>query len=155
MHRNTNTNAHKYIDMPRHIYTSKPMCIYTCMYIYICTYIYIYIYIYMVTPPTTRRPLQNTVNQRETCFFVGRISAHFRMQNSYRIARQEKRKIPESKCPKIQKCKKNPEMQKSKNQKITKKLNFLQDSVDVKSLGFLDFWIFGFLHFCMFGFWDA
>ena len=39
----------------------------------------------------------------------------------------------------------NTSIQKSKVPKIQ---NNLQDSVDVKSLGFLDFWVFGFLDFC-------
>ena len=53
---------------------------------------------------------------------------------------------------------KNPKIQKSKNPKLqqSKNRNVLQDSVDVKSFGFLDcsildflyFWIVGILDFC-------
>ena len=79
----------------------------------------------MVTPPTTRRPLLNTVKTSATpACFIGRISAHLRMQHSYRIARQEKRTIPESKIPTIQNSKdlksKNPKLQKSQNPKLQK-----------------------------------
>ena len=42
----------------------------------------------------------------------------------------------------------DPEIQKIQK---SKKSNFLQDSVDVKSFGFLDFWIFGVLDVWIFG----
>ena len=86
-------------------------------------------------------------NQCETCFFVGRISAHFLRQHSYRTVRQEKRKIPESKSPKFQKSKtKNPKFITSTES--CNKIGFLEFSI----FRFLDFWIFGFLDVRSFGF---
>ena len=72
---------------------------YVCVYIYICMYIYIYIiYIHVWSPPyDTQTPSKHRKDQCETCFGDGRTSARFRMQHSYKIARQEKHKIPESK----------------------------------------------------------
>ena len=63
-------------------------------------------------------------------------------------------KIKKSKKTKTQKSQ-NPNIQKSKNQKIHKSKNqkkTMQDAVDVKSFGFLDFWIFRCLDFLIFGF---
>ena len=87
-------------------------------YVYIYTY-YIYIYICMVTPPTTRTPLKNTVNTDTNAIFPNPILELFlQIENK-------------CKTQKIQKTKKK------------------QDSVDVKSFGFLDFSNVGMLDFWM------
>ena len=75
------------------------------------------IYIYLVTPPTTVKT--------------------FRMQHSYRIARQEKLKVPESKIPKIHK---------SKNPKIQNFLH-LRNLAKKCIVGFWDIWILEVLAF--------
>ena len=113
-------------------------------------YIYTYICVYGHHPPCdTQTPSKHCKNQCETCIFVGRISAHFRMKHSYRIAIQEKRKIPESKIPKFQKSKNL----KSKNPKIQhfSHVRNLAKKVWISwIIGFLDSLIFGILKFLIF-----
>ena len=68
------------------------------------------IYIYMVTPPTTRTPLKNTVNtDNKRRFFANPILQLFLQIRNI--------KHKKSKNPKIQKSK-NPKIQKTKNPKI-------------------------------------
>ena len=122
---------------------------YTRIYIYIC------IYIYMVTPPTTRRPLQNTLNnQCETCFFrwsdFGSFSDAAFVSHS-KIGKAKDPRIQNSKIPKLQ-TSQNPKIQKSKNPKTQnpkisncknpKIQNFSHLRNLAKKCGFLDFWSF-------------
>ena len=106
------------------------VCLYLNLNLYEYTYIYTCIYIYITPPLDTQTPSQHCKHQCETCLFVGRISAHFLMQHSYRTARQEKRKIPESK---------NLKFQKSQNPNFFARFR--------KCETFLDFWMFGCLEF--------
>ena len=105
----------------------KYLCthVYTCIYIYVlckstyaCLYLYphtyIHIYTYMVTPPTTRTPLKNTVNTYTNAFFFesnfGAVSTDWKHmckkhKKSHKIQIQ---KLQKSKNPKIQKTCKIP-----------------------------------------------
>ena len=83
-----------HIHIHAHVHVPVPVQIHTYM------YIYIYIYECGQPPYDMQTPSKHCKMQCETCFFVDRISAHFRMQHAYRIARKEKRKVPESRNPK-------------------------------------------------------
>ena len=75
--------------MQVHVYVYMYICafssytyiyVYTCEYMYMCSYIHAktYMYRHMVTPPTTRKPLQNTAKTcAKSAFCVGRIRLIF------------------------------------------------------------------------------
>ena len=88
----------------------------------------------MVTLPTTRTPLKNTVNTN--------TNAAFSESNFEAVLQIGNTSVKQ----------KNPTIQKPKNQNIKKQL---QDSVDVKSFGLLDFWIFRFWCFRFLDFWNV
>ena len=113
------------------------MSVFTCLFmfvLYIETYLVISTYIWSPTYDT-QTPSNTVKTSAKPAFFVGRISAHFRTQHSYLIARREKRKIPESK---------NLKVQTSQTFHI---YGILQKSLDFWIFGALEFGSFGFFHF--------
>ena len=81
--------------------------------------IHVYIYICMVTPPTTRTPLKDTVNTDTNANFFPNPILELFLQIGNTSVKHKTPKNQKSKIQKIQKSK-NPKIQKSKDLNVQK-----------------------------------
>ena len=132
---------------------------YVCM--YICMYTCI-LYIYTVTPLRHAHPLKTLSIPIQTPFVPNQILELFLQIENTSVKHKKNKKIQKSKNPKTQKPKNpqipNSKIQKSKNPQSKSPKTKMQDSVDVNSFGFLEFWFFRLLDFWIFGcldFWNV